>query len=378
MTALVLHIGDPKTGSSSIQQALYGRRVHCDSVTLDYPDKLNAIHLANAIRKPGQAAHLDARFKAAAQWLDASTADVAVLSAEQFSSIKALQVVQVFGKYMPGHLGTMRVVGYVRPHVSRFLAAYAQRVKVGALQTDVDSFYRQMQGERFLTFYRRFKGWNAAFGPRFVLRPMIRDALFQGDVVADFVNVAVSGAAFRLSDVAQANTTLPVEALSGLRHVQQTLLDRQFSGGTRHCVGSEVNRLCGSLPLKGAKLRISARLYDIIDQASRADAAQMDATFFGRPVLTQALDQAGQDTVETNTDTDARLYFPPAVLAQLDLAANRLADQLARQPDIWKDWFTRELGQSAPLTAPPTQEAEAHVAAVNAILTDIVALITGH
>ena len=195
--------------------------------------------------------------------------------------------------------------------------------------------------------------------------------------MADFVNVAVSGAAFEMQAVAQANATLPVEALSGLRHVQMILQDRQFSAGTRHCVGSQVNRLCGSVPMKGTKLRLSARLYDIIDQASREDAAMMDATFFGKPVLTQALDQAGQDTVESNADTDSRLYFPTEVLARLDQTATRLAAHLAQQPDIWEAWFGRDMGQSPPLTDAPSPEAEAHVAAVNAILTEIVALITG-
>ena len=92
MTELVLHIGDPKTGSSSIQQALFQRKVQCEAVSLDYPAKLNAIQLANCMRRQGQRSYLDARFKEAAAWLNASQADVAVLSAEQFSSVKAPEV----------------------------------------------------------------------------------------------------------------------------------------------------------------------------------------------------------------------------------------------------------------------------------------------
>lgn len=34
--ALVLHIGDPKTGSSSIQRALFEHKVECPTVSFDY------------------------------------------------------------------------------------------------------------------------------------------------------------------------------------------------------------------------------------------------------------------------------------------------------------------------------------------------------
>ena len=100
--SLILHIGDPKTGSSSIQQALFQRRVECETVSIDYPPKLNAIQLANSIRREAKTDEIESRFRAAADWLEASHADVAVLSAEQFASIDPVEVNAVFARQAVG------------------------------------------------------------------------------------------------------------------------------------------------------------------------------------------------------------------------------------------------------------------------------------
>ena len=52
--SLVLHIGDPKTGTSSIQEVLLHKLWQSPKVTLTYPDQLNSFPLANAISDPKQ------------------------------------------------------------------------------------------------------------------------------------------------------------------------------------------------------------------------------------------------------------------------------------------------------------------------------------
>jgi hypothetical protein len=375
---LVLHIGDPKTGSSSIQQALFQRRVECTSVLIDYPPKLNSIQLANSMRRASQAEEREDRFRAVANWLDASDGDVAVLSAEQFASIDPTDVNEIFARHMPNHAAEMRVVAYARPHVSRFLSAYAQRVKVGSLQSDVETFFRENTGKRFLNFSRRFRKWRNLYGDRFVLRPMVREELRNGDVVADFIGIVVQNAPFRLLDVAAANTTLPVEALSGLKYLQKHLAAHGLPGGTLHHVGSQINRICGAVEgAKGTKLRIGRDLYDRICEIARSDAEKLDETFFGRSVMVKAMDEAALETIDKTMETDARAYFSSQDLAKLAELGTALAGLFAAQPDLWKETFDRRIGQKIDAVDNEDLPAEAisHIVQVDRILDESAALI---
>lgn len=377
--ALVLHIGDPKTGSSSIQQALFQRRVECASVSIDYPAKLNSVHLANSIRRASHANELEYNFRTTANWLDASDGDVAVLSAEQFSSIDPVDVDQVFSQYIPKHAQAMSVVAYARPHVSRFLSAYAQRVKVGSLQSDVETFFEESNGKRFLNYSRRFKKWRNLYGDRFVLRPMVRKELRDGDVVADFVGIVVKNAPFRILDVAAANTTLAVEALSGLKFLQMYLSSHDFPGGTLHAVGSQINRICGALKgAKGTKLQIGRDLYDRICETAHHDAEKLDRMFFGKSVMVKAMDDAAFETVDKTMETDARAYFSPQDLNKLTELGVVLAELLTERPGLWKESFDRRIGQRMDGLSNDDMSAEAisHIARVDGILEEAAALIS--
>lgn len=377
--SLILHIGDPKTGSSSIQQALFQRRVECETVSIDYPPKLNAIQLANSIRREAKTDEIESRFRAAADWLEALHADVAVLSAEQFASIDPVEVNAVFAKYMPKHAETMRVVAYARPHVSRFLSAYAQRVKVGSLQTDVETFFVENTSKRFLNFSRRFTKWRNLYGDRFVLRPMVREELRDGDVVADFVGIVVQNAPFKLLDMAAANTTLPVEALSGLKFLQQHLESHDIQGAIRHAVGSQINRICGGLKgVRGTKLRIGRDLYDSICKIARSDAVNLDEVFFGKPVMVKAMDDAAFETADKTMETDAKVYFSPQELAKLTELSGALVGLLMEQTGLWKEAFVRRIGQKVDGVGNADLSAEAisHIARVDEILEEASALIS--
>jgi hypothetical protein len=82
--SLVLHIGDPKTGSSSIQEVLRAGLFQSPEVKVDSPGQLNSFPLANALSDKGQLQFREPRYKKLAEWLASSDADVGVISAEQF------------------------------------------------------------------------------------------------------------------------------------------------------------------------------------------------------------------------------------------------------------------------------------------------------
>ena len=376
---LVLHIGDPKTGSSSIQHVLFHRQFTCDTRRLDYPPRLSAAQTANTLRGRRNDAKEQAAFATLAAWAEASTANVLVVSAEQFSLVDPQTALAAFQKYLPDLAPTMRVIAYVRPHVSRFVSAYTQRTKVGILSTDMISFYEKINQSKALTFAARFHKWRAVFGPRFTLRAMARDELFGGDVVADFLNLALDGAPVTLLAMTEANTSLPLETLSGLRLVQTVLTKNLVPDGTKHWVGSQVNRLANAAaPGLGTKVRVSAPIYDSMLAKYRADAERLDADFFGHPVMVPALTRAAADVAPTDTDTKARQFFAKDQTRALRKLTTAMATGFLAFPSVWAAKFQHDNGQRPDL--PPfealTETEQAHIRTTDDLLIQIVTLIT--
>ncbi len=378
MTAhLILHIGDPKTGTSSIQEVLFKRAFECESMSLDYPELLSAVVLANSLKANKRAGLKEKQFAKYANWLSESRADVAVISAEQFAPVDPELVQQTFQSFMPDQAGDMQVVAYVRPHVSRFVSAYAQRTKDGALFTDIDSFFENQKTENVLNYHTRFMKWQAVFGDRFVLRPMVREALQDGDVVADFLGIALAGAPFRILGETQSNSSLSVEHLSGLRLVQKVLRKFEIANSTRQAVGSRINTLISATGAKGTKLLPSKALYDRIAENCMADAENMDRDFFGKPIMVPALIAAGNDTVQDKMDHTVKAFHAPEAIVALRGHARRLAKMLLDQPGIWDAAFRRARGE-VPALRPEeflSDETQAFIKDVDDSLAELAAMI---
>ena len=379
MAQLILHIGDPKTGSSSIQQVLFRRKVECLTRSYDYPARLSAARVAKTLRRKSRSSDRSTEFSVLAQWATASRADVAIVSAEQFSMVNAAVVRDTFQEYLPDFASSMRVIAYARPHVSRFISEYTQRTKVGQLSTDLESFLGEMTKNKGLLFSDRFHAWRGAFGDRFILRPMSRDDLYQGDVVADFLNFALDNAPFRILQATEANISLPLESLAGLRFVHKILRKNDVSAATRHWLGSRINTLTTAKAQgKGTKVRVSRAIYSRLRDHCLLDAETLDRKFFSHPAMVSALDRAAEDTSIEHQDADARLFFEPQVIRTLRADAASLASLLAEFPGVWKDQFLRDNGQTEKHGQNDIRSAAevAHVYEVEEMLGKIVAVIT--
>ena len=377
--SLVLHIGDPKTGSSSIQRALFGHKVECPTVSFDYPPLSSAYVLANTLQRTSSAAYRAERFSGYSDWLDQSDADVAIVSAEQFSTYSPDAVNAAFLDYVPAHAATMRVISYARPHVSRLLSAYAQRTKVGNLDTDLEDFYLRLRFNKFMNLHRRVLNWRAVYGERFILRPFIRSELQDGDVVADFMGLVLNGKPFRLLEATMANVSMTYEALSGLRLLQTTLLNQGVSEHSRHTVGSRISTLVAALPTgAGTRLQIGKALYQRILAQCMDDAQNLDRDFFRRPLMVPALEQAGEEAIEDNLDCNALNFMPRRQMAAIRRNGLALAQALAASPGVWELTFQRDMGHRPQVMGNETFSAEAQktIATVDNLLAEAAALLT--
>lgn len=376
--SLVLHIGDPKTGSSSIQEVLRNRLWESPTVSVSYPDQLNSFPLANALSVPKQAEHREARFTQLANWLSKSDVDVAVVSAEQFFRVNPEVLLETLNAYLPAYVPTLRIVAYVRPHASRLISAFMQRSKAGLYQGDMATFFERTQGENLLRYAPRFEAWREVFGDRFTLRPMIREHLRAGDVVSDFLNFALKGAPFTLRGLVEANTSLPVEHLAGLREVQAILKRNSIPMGTRHSVGDHVGRtLARTQPAAGTRLQMSQSLYEDVKAFCMSDAEALDEMFFKAPLMVQALDAARSEVAVSEQETVARVYYSEDAVQALRKSARTLVTMFKKRPAVWTMAFEREIGQRLSLDGqkPPPPPVRQHIERVNATLAEIATTI---
>jgi hypothetical protein len=378
--SLVLHIGDPKTGTSSIQEVLLRGLWQSPSVKVAYPNQLNSFPLANALTDPKQAEHLEARFTRLANWVDQTDADVAVVSAEQFFRVDPKELFATLTQYLPDHAHSMRVIAYVRPHADRFVSAFMQRIKAGMFQGDMDTFFQKTQGEGLLNFTPRFMAWRQVFGDRFTLRPMIRSRLRDGDVVSDFLDLVVNGAPFRMGAAVDANPSLPLEPLVAVREVQAILMRNRVLIGTRHSVGDKISRLLAmNQAVLGTKLRLSQKQLSDIDALCRPDAKALDAAFFdGQPLMTDALRDAVLNAVPEAQDMAAESHYSSEDIMALRKEARMLVTLFKKRPMAWTMAFERDIGQRPGNDAkPPPPPVRQHNAKVDATLARIADLIGG-
>ena len=381
MTAksLVLHIGDPKTGSSSIQEVLRNRQYESETVQVDYPDQLNSFPLANALSDKKQAAQRAPRWTRLADWLDQSQADLAIVSAEQFFRVKPEVLQAALDEFLPDYARTVRVVAYVRPHANRLLSAYSQRTKAGLFQGDIKTFFEGTKRENLLTYAPRFQRWHDAFGDRFTLRPVIREELRQGDVVTDFMDYALNGQPFKLRGTVEANPSLPLEYLAAVRDVQAVLKRNQVAIGTRHSVGDHLSRNLWRTGAgkHGTRLQLPQSLYDAVKAHCEADAAELDQGFFGRPLMMTALEEAAKDVVATKQEMLAKSHYSEDSLQGLRQKARQLVTLFKKRPVAWTLAFECEIGQrpaadAARLSPPPVR---AHIDKVNTALAEVAQMI---
>ena len=373
---VVFHIGDPTTGTSSIQKTLHDKSWTCAAVSVDYYVQSRTFPVVSFLAGNGQRTGKANGFGAFSEWLDRSRADVGVISAEQFSRVDPVVLNEAIMTHMPGHVGKARVIAYVRPHAHRFLLAFAQRTKIGDFQESMEAFFSYTKRQQSLYYLSRFAAWKNVFGKNFFLRPVRQDELHDGDVVADFLHLVLEQADFQLKTVTHRTEALSLEALSGVRDVQIILQKRGIPAETRHAVGNQLGRALDQIaPNAGTKLRLNADLYQRVAKTYRADAQALDLEFFERQPMTSALEDAAQELDESSMGIDAPNHFPIGAVSALRDDADGLAALFASQPGVWRKSLARK---RAPEVKPaPLPEEMQHVVAVNARIANIVATIAG-
>ena len=336
MTKLVFHLGDIKSGSTAIQSALASGGWSCPSVALVYPTsgQLSHILLARSLYGRIDGSRTELLFRDIREKIDASSADVAVISAEDFEFVDPDVLMEVMKTFLPDMLADARFLSYVRPHTDRIPSTFAEHVKIGVFGGTLTELQKRMHNNNRFYYTPRFLAWRRVFGDAFTLRPMIRDHLYRKDVVADFLRFALQTEDFEILASPDSNESLTVENLAILRFFQQSLLKAGIKNDTfRATFGrSLARRMNADDRQDGTKMRIHRSLAETVRAQYSADAATLDAAFFQDTPMSDALKNACEKAVDEEQSLQHSDYFNQREQYLIELFVGEIATLIGADP----------------------------------------------
>lgn len=338
---LIIHVGDTKTGSTSIQQSLVQEAFKIDGKCYHFSGRSTHNHLAHILQNGLHVAAQKPDFDPVTEALDASDADYGIISAENFQFVDPEVLQKAIDTFWPQYKDRVRLIGYVRPHPEKILSAFSEQIKLGDELNDLDSFFdRTSQGGAFI-YHPRFQRWKAVFGERLELRPFVRSHLNNQDIVSDFMHFVLGHGDFEITKPVKANVSLTVSQLALQREAQMILNQqlRHHRGPRYRAVRSQIGRVLaeylrqGNLGTADSKLLIPNHLVEPIRQFYTADAAAMDAAFFDGTPLSDTLENMSSKTIATPQSLQATDHFSAETVEAFQIFSRMLGDTLRTRPN---------------------------------------------
>jgi len=342
-TNLVFHIGDPKTGSSSIQKVLFEGGWRSSTNSIAYPDRLNATPMAKALFKDASPNARTRQFRAKAAWLSGQTAQFSVISAEHFTFVDPSDLRNSIVDFLPDFSESVRVIAYARPHIPRLLSSFSQRVKTRGTPLSLEAFCEQTVANGRFNFAPRFLKWQGTFGNGFTLRPMIRPLMYNQDVVPDFLYTVFGSKDFDITHRGDQNESPSLAHLACLKFIQTKMRAGNVPHPMRHAVCTSLTeKLVSKSDGSGQKLQMPRALVHDLQVAYAEDARRLDHHFFEGAPFSNALEKAEANACDDSPSLDAHDHFAAARLSQLDDFSQEIIRELRLSPEIWKKHYQDE------------------------------------
>lgn len=352
---LVIHIGDPKTGTTSIQKALQTGAISCATRRILPWHEHNAVQVAKSLGPKAKVTTAE-QFGLVRDWLQSADADIAVLSSEDLAPVAPKKLFQALRDHVPDHAEAAQVIGYVRPHASRYLAAYIQRTKTGQYLGDFEDFFARIQANDPLLYAYRFGQWRKVFHDRFTLKPFIRSELRGQDIVTDFAANILNEEPFEVSHPTEENVATPLRALSGLRQMQRCFAEAGVKAAPRKLLGAATaNHFLPAGHVRGEKPALDRKTTALLIETYLDDAKALDAAFFSEPLMQAELTSSLSKAIEAPIDIDVSRYFTPTEVQRLTDLSAEVAQNFQKTPLLWR---LRHRSRRFNTALPPEQAAK--------------------
>ncbi|WP_280570840.1 hypothetical protein [Chromohalobacter sp. 296-RDG] len=310
---LVVHVGDRKTGSTSIQEALATKRVSVEGKTLCYPSRMAHNYLRHELASTSDLSKTS--FQSLMENIYKEGADFTILSSELLELVDPKRMKVVKERYFDQVSDSVQFLAYLRPHAARIVSSCAEQFKIGTHQGGLEDFFLKTMKNREYYYYSRVSRWKEILGETYVLRPMIRSELKNSNVVDDFLHTAFQGHPFSIAAGASANESLGLRDLMLLKLIHRFTQDHPPQ--KRLQIGWTIAQLINEDEDEDKnepqdKLRIHRSLAERVAKTYRKDAKKVDAMMFdGRSLLQAELDKAVDTAPVAAQSLEPEDYFSP-------------------------------------------------------------------
>jgi hypothetical protein len=365
MKALV-HIGQPKTGTSSIQSFLYRNRAALAAQGARYEREVAgrgsqieypmAALLARGVLPRQEEARL--RYRAVDAGMQAREyggvaerltrfptrhgEPLALFSSEHcLPWLHTDDLVAAFDEMFRAAFDEVRYLVYLRRPADLVVSEYSERIKRGATVTFDEHLERRLKA---LGQARTIERWARVVGPeRLTVRLMEPDALTEGDLLADFCAVCGLDAA-PLARPERENAALTAPGAEALR-VLNTRIPELRPDGTHNPLRRDLIEAVQARTKDGPRLRLDPAQAARVEEAVRSsDARLRDAWFPDRETLFPARSE--------DMAADPRVVKDQAMEALADLVVDL---RIGRMPAL--GWVARRRALVRPRAAPPCMAA---------------------
>ncbi|MGL6211149.1 MAG: hypothetical protein ACRC14_15115 [Paracoccaceae bacterium] len=309
MRQVHFHIGDRKTGTSSLQSVLdtWDRSGAALASGVLYPkagrhrsDQINHRNLAHELGGDPRFTPAHGTWTDLAQNLvDAPEADHILVSSESFENVDPKLLLEALRRHLGDGVEPV-ILCYFRPHMSRLLASYTQNAKRGLYVGTLDGFVRKSVQGRLGQAFARLQGWRACFGANFRLSLYQRDRLLNGDIVADVLVRQMGLPRDLLGELpsSAAENRAPKPSTLATLMALRRMLGQGEDGSSKTGVTADQDaaltrlqaRLDATVPAEPA-LQLDAETAARVHAACVVDARAIDAAFFAdNPGVEAALD----------------------------------------------------------------------------------------
>ena len=349
---IVFHLGDCKTGTTSVQAVL--AQDAWKGGSLCYPARVNHIPVAKTLTAESERPFEAKRFGELANAFDISDAEVGVVSAEHFEFVDPKALAGAIARHMPQYEGRIRLIAYVRPHASRLMSTFAERSKKGLFHKPPAAMHKKLLQDGMLFYTPRFEKWRQVFGEAFTLRPFVPSVLHKSDVVQDFFRFVLGHDDYTLTRPTQQNESLSVQDIVMMRflHARIRALSPKGESSIRQAqqaLGWYLPELLAAKPHNGGqKLQLHRKLARQAAEAYRADAAALDAAFFDGTPMSDALAAAPEKAADKPQSFKAEEHFSGAELRRLEAVADMFQRIAEAHPDHFM-WAVRSPAQRSKL-----------------------------
>jgi hypothetical protein len=190
---IVIHIGLPKAGSTTIQKFMSANETALRELSVDYPPigRLNSgahHNIASELKGKAEKFRPDAgRVSDLVTCLRETPYNTTVLSSESLWLNNA-EVIRRFAARLADAGKPIRIIMVIRNSVDFAPSTYAQKVRHGGKTYDFDAYFNRRQGRDGFNVFGAASRWADAFGwDALIVRALDPAMLVDGDLISDFL-----------------------------------------------------------------------------------------------------------------------------------------------------------------------------------------------